>query len=412
MMPVALCVVATGMLMIALVPPSAAWLLAPTFFFARGGAKCMTSPYRSAVLNQWFYTKRGKATATIIIAQQCLTNFVICPLYGVLLLHIGWRQASFIGVFLCLGFAPLFALLLFHTPESVGLLPDGKDKVKRQQQYTRLDEEGVQADEADEGGGAKHEREQLLDSRTPEKQPAATVRIESSDAFSFTRAEAFRTLPVWLLMFDGFCAAIIGVGCSQSLLQVLTDNGAVGVDISIHVVMANGAAQMIQPLLAGYARDHGVPPRYILSLSAALVATVPLLQTLITSPFYAILYGMNMGSTWGLKSTIVGTVYADFYGRKHLGQITSFDAMFNTMGTAIGPLIFSAFRAYFGSYNQVLYLFSIPPLISSILSFCFLKKPSLPPRATSIYGRGSIGMPPIVPRQLVQSSGGVALSPS
>jgi hypothetical protein len=27
-----------------------------------------------------------------------------------------------------------------------------------------------------------------------------------------------------------------GVGCSQSLLQVLDDNGAVGVEISIHVV--------------------------------------------------------------------------------------------------------------------------------------------------------------------------------
>jgi hypothetical protein len=79
---------------------------------------------------------------------------------------------------------------------------------------------------------------------------------------------------VWLLMFDGFCGAIIGVGCSQSLLQVLDDNHAVGVDISIHVVMANGAAQMIQPLLAGYARDRGVPPRYILGLSAAFVATV------------------------------------------------------------------------------------------------------------------------------------------
>eukprot|EP01046_Picozoa_sp_COSAG06_P017648 COSAG06_NODE_1206_length_10270_cov_8.055255_11_plen_69_part_00 len=50
-------------------------------------------------------------------------------------------------------------------------------------------------------------------------------------------------------------------------------------------------AQMVQPLLAGYARDNGVPPRYILGLSAAFVATVPFLQTLITSPFYAILYG-------------------------------------------------------------------------------------------------------------------------
>ena len=55
--------------------------------------------------------------------------------------------------------------------------------------------------------------------------------------------------------------------------------------------MANGAAQMIQPLIAGYARDHGLPPRYILSLSAAFVATVPYLETRITSPFWAVLYG-------------------------------------------------------------------------------------------------------------------------
>eukprot|EP01046_Picozoa_sp_COSAG06_P017649 COSAG06_NODE_1206_length_10270_cov_8.055255_12_plen_78_part_00 len=51
---------------------------------------------------------------------------------------------------------------------------------------------------------------------------------------------------------------------------------------------------------------------------------------------------------------------------QHLGQITSYDAMLNTIGTAVGPLIFSAFRSHYGSYNQVLYLFSIPPLISSV----------------------------------------------
>lgn len=97
MMPIALCIIGTGMLMISLVPTSAAWLLAPTFLFARGGAKCMTSPYRSAVLNQWFYKKRGKATATIILTQQCLTNFVVCPLYGLLLVSWGWRKASLLG---------------------------------------------------------------------------------------------------------------------------------------------------------------------------------------------------------------------------------------------------------------------------------------------------------------------------
>ena len=116
---------------------------------------------------------------------------------------------------------------------------------------------------------------------------------------------------------------------------------------------------------------------------------------------------MNMGSTWGLKSTIVGTIYADFYGRKHLGQITSYDAMLNTIGTAVGPLIFNSFRAYFGSYHQVLYLFSVPPMISSVLCFCLLKKPPLPARANSIYAGGYAKQRAdnisIRPRELIQS---------
>eukprot|EP01043_Picozoa_sp_COSAG02_P080723 COSAG02_NODE_19337_length_887_cov_0.913706_1_plen_249_part_10 len=131
MMPVALCIIGAGMLMLALTPTSLPWLLAPTFLLARGGAKCMTSPYRSAVLNQWFETKRGKATATIILTQQCLTNFVVCPLYGQLLLTWGWRKASLLGFVLNIAAAPFFALLLFHTPESVGLLPDGLKKYSR-----------------------------------------------------------------------------------------------------------------------------------------------------------------------------------------------------------------------------------------------------------------------------------------
>eukprot|EP01046_Picozoa_sp_COSAG06_P017647 COSAG06_NODE_1206_length_10270_cov_8.055255_10_plen_390_part_00 len=144
MMPAALCIIGVGMLMISLTPTSLPWLLAPTFLLARGGAKCMTSPYRSAVLNQWFFKKRGKATATIILTQQCLTNFVVCPLYGMLLATWGWRKASLLGFVLNVAAAPFFALLLFHTPESVGLLPDG---VK---QYSRLAEDEDEEESEDE----------------------------------------------------------------------------------------------------------------------------------------------------------------------------------------------------------------------------------------------------------------------
>ena len=72
------------------------------------------------------------------------------------------------------------ALLLFHTPESVGLLPDGMKK------YARISDD----DDADS------------ESAHPSKLETAEgdQEQEQEQVFSFTRAEAFRTLPVWLLM--------------------------------------------------------------------------------------------------------------------------------------------------------------------------------------------------------------------
>ena len=61
--------------------------------------------------------------------------------------------------------------------------------------------------------------------------------------------QALRTLPIYFLAFDNFSCAIIGAGCSQLLLLVLRENGAVGVDIARHIVIPNGVAQMIMPIL-------------------------------------------------------------------------------------------------------------------------------------------------------------------
>jgi hypothetical protein len=52
--------------------------------------------------------------------------------------------------------------------------------------------------------------------RTPRTPRGTPVR----EGFSFTRKQALRTLPVYLLSVDKFFAAIIGAGCSQVLLQV------------------------------------------------------------------------------------------------------------------------------------------------------------------------------------------------
>jgi sugar phosphate permease len=356
MVPVGILTTASGLLLMSLCPTSQHWTtpvaLVATFFLVRGGCKGMLQTYRSTVINQWFARKRGKAVAIISATQQLLVNFGLGQLYGLSLDADGWgwRRANLWAAGLCAFWALPVFLCVFHTPESVGVHPDGH------RSYSGL------STVADSGSGGDKKQ-----------------KAEPPPQYSFTRAQALRTWPVWILAFDNFSCAIIGAGCSQVLLQVLRENGAEGVvDIALHVVIPNGIAQMIQPILAGVARDRGVPPRYIQSLSSFLVALAPFTAPHITGPGLAVLYGFNFGSVWGLKQAVTGTIYADFFGRKHLGAVQSIDSTLNIIGTAIGPLIISLGQEHFGSFGPVLTIIGCFPLLSGTLSLLFLKKPKLP----------------------------------
>ena len=81
------------------------------------------------------------------------------------------------------------------------------------------------------------------------------------------RPQALRTLPIYFLAFDNFSCAIIGAGCSQLLLLVLRENGAVGVDIARHIVIPNGVAQMIMPILVRPPADQPPAAVHLMVLS-------------------------------------------------------------------------------------------------------------------------------------------------
>ena len=100
--------------------------------------------------------------------------------------------------------------------------------------------------------------------------------------------------------------------------------------------------------------------------------------------------GFNFGGVWGLKQSVTGTIYADFYGRKHLGAIQSIDSTCNIVGTAIGPLLITAGQAYFGNFQAVLLILGCFPLVSGLMALLFLKKPPPPKEAREREGAGSV----------------------
>ena len=79
------------------------------------------------------------------------------------------------------------------------------------------------------------------------------------------------------------------------------------------------------PLLTGVLRDRGVEPRWLVGLASWQISLCAFLITRIRGPLGAVLYGLNFGSVWGVKMTTTAMTYANFYGRTHLGAITSVD---------------------------------------------------------------------------------------
>ena len=82
---------------------------------------------------------------------------------------------------------------------------------------------------------------------------------------------------------------------------------------------------------------------------------------------------------WGLKLAVMSVIYADYYGREHLGKIAAVDAMSGLAGTAVGPLVISIAHERFGSFRPVFFFLGAMPCIMAVLELCLLRKPPPPP---------------------------------
>ncbi|MBI3326112.1 MAG: MFS transporter [Nitrospinae bacterium] len=80
-----------------------------------------------AAVNHWFRRKRGLAMA-IVQTGQAIGGVLIFPLVALAVLKFGWRDAALLSGIVVLTLIPL-ALLVRRSPESMGLLPDGDQRI-------------------------------------------------------------------------------------------------------------------------------------------------------------------------------------------------------------------------------------------------------------------------------------------
>ncbi len=255
-------------------------------------------------VNIWFVRGRGTAVGWMGVGLAASTA-VFPPLIERGLDLFTWREMFGIIGLIVLIVLPAVGVTLFREkPENFGIRPDGAD--------------------ASDGGGEE----------------------------SLSLAKARRTPAFWMLTVGGVVVTSLGTGLMFHHFSMMEMNGlSRGAAAALFVPL--GILTAVSNLGTGYLMDR-VEPRVLLAamlmLFAGMLASVPFVGS-----FAAIwAYGSVFGMVHGMQGALMGSGYAYYFGRDHIGAIKGFAKTVFVGGAAAGPIIYAAGVDWLGSYTPTL----------------------------------------------------------
>lgn len=276
------------------------------------------------VINQWWIARRGfvMGISGLCVSLFGLGLFPIAVNY--IIQGIGWRSTYvLLGICLIALMAPIGYFFFKDRPELFGLRPDG--------------------------------------AKTPaqEKEHEAPALEEN-----WTLAEATRTPAFWVVGGSAATISMLNTGLIFHLVSIFGDQGldanvaaSVFVPLSISMALVNFGGGMLADKIS---------VRVLLITALASQATALGLATHLGSYWMVLVYGVVMGGTSGFYRVIMSVIWANYFGRQHLGSITGVAQTIAIAGSALGPMPFGIARDMIGSYDSILLWFALIPLFFGV----------------------------------------------
>ncbi len=275
----------------------------------------------------WFVRLRGRVMALYSLGMAA-SQAVFPPLIHVLVSNVEWRGTWIILAFLVWGVVILPSMALVRrSPESVGLLPDGDSLAIREV--------------SSQGSPQRLSRE-----------------------VNWTLREVFHTRAFWLLIFAGSSQSLISTALVFHHVSVMGSRGLdPGVAASVLSVLA--PLSLVGMFFAGFLSDK-IPNRYLLAVGQAILAAAMLLVLVISQDWQAFVYGGMLGLAGGLMMTTNSVIWANYFGRRHLGSIRGVVISSMVAFAALGPLPFGILFDLTANYTSAILVFlALPPLCAA-----------------------------------------------
>jgi MFS family permease len=262
---------------------------------------------------KWFTRNRAKAVAFASLGIP-IGALVFIPLTQVFIDAWGWRVAwaalAALGVGLIV---PPALLFVRRQPEDIGWLPDGD--------------------------------------RSPRQDSRSGSEIKRVDEISWTTREATRSVVFWklVLVFTGVALALgtIGVHRIPAFVDRGVDPGQIAIATAFDAVAA-GISTFVMGNLA-----HRIPARFLGALGFSFLAVAGVI-TVYADTFALVflsmaIFGLGIGGMMFLQNFI----WADYFGRAHLGSIRGIVMPITLIVGGSGAPAAGYVRDITGSYDSI-----------------------------------------------------------
>lgn len=288
------------------------------------GSLCIVS---GNILNQWWVRRRGLILGIAGVVVAVVGNGIFPRLIHTLIGQFGWRASyQLLGLAIALVMIPVGWLFFRRKPEDYGLLPDG-----------------AKSSPAEAATGAAHFVEENWSSR-----------------------EAVRTTAFWIIGLGLGSISMLGTGLHFHMVSIFEDSG-LSAEFAASAFMFVAITGAIVRIISGVLVDR-IEARFLL-FAALIGQTTSLLMAPRLGLSTAWVYGIVLGATGSLQTTVSTVIWAKYFGRQHLGAITGVASMIGVAGSSLGPMPMGIARDLFGSYTLALTALAVLPFSLGIVVF-------------------------------------------
>ena len=286
-------------------------------FFGQG---CLTMISRVAIA-KWFNHRRGLATGMASVVTTFAFN--ASPAYlNLLVLGLGWQHSYLVLALVCgLGMAVVGLIFYRDNPEQCGLPMDG-----------RVD---------------------------PDHLSRARSRI-SPIVHQFTRREALKTTAFWTYAIPLAWQAMI-MTIVAFLITSIGEEAGLSRNEAYAPFKWFGLIGAVTVAFTGWLSDR-TRLKWLLLVMAANQVLTGVGLFLLASPWGRTILIVGYGISGGLFGLLLTVSWPRYFGRSHLGAITSVVTSIVVFASAVGPYLYEMLCGLFGSYRLVSILVVVLPL--------------------------------------------------